>query len=159
MKTLSVQIVINVPQRPSQCVSRQTVFRANHAAKAKHVSRVQDGDGETCFECAGRRRGNVFRACKAAKASGRALELMLDFFACERGLRNIQKLRCLTRRALFFERVGNQLFSCSSMILLKSRLSSRRTSRLRSIMLSLYTLTFRSSSTASSPICRSRSLM
>ena len=46
----------------------------------------------------------------AAKASGRALELMLDFFACERGLRNIQKLRCLTRRALFFERVGNQLF-------------------------------------------------
>ena len=35
---------------------------------------------------------------------------MLDFFACERGLRNIQKLRCLTRRALFFERVGNQLF-------------------------------------------------
>ena len=43
-------------------------------------------------------------------ASAHALELMLEFFARERGLRDIQKLRCLTRRALFFECVGNQLF-------------------------------------------------
>ena len=43
-------------------------------------------------------------------ASAHVLELMLEFFACERGLRDIQKLCSLARCALFFERVGNQLF-------------------------------------------------